>query len=405
MDFEERLVSAAPARIYALAGTLLEYHHQVMNSEHAAAAGVRSLFELYGSAYYRHSAEPTMLVDIENPWSAQLIEHYNAEKHCHSAASHVLVIEDAIVEKSVVHCVSSEKIWLLYESYRYPDRAAIGAVSHQSYGLSYADFYKDGEQYLYIGSAGSFNYGHWLVDDLPRAKAWIELRRRYGIECIVILPGYGSKINEVRLRSLQLLIDPLIKVHFIDPERPFRVKNLHFVTPVSYHPRIKNPSAIHFVRTQAAARLPEVGREPTRRLFVARRAPNIRSIVNFDELWAFLSVRGFELIEAEGIDFAGQVALFQSAQIVVGQMGAAMTSTLFCRPATNLVYLVPTGWAEPFYLDLAALGGQQYNVLSGPPVTDGPPHLSDFQVRVDHLYHRLTYMGFTETANTNLHGS
>lgn len=395
MNFEENLVSAAPFGLYALRGSLLEKHNGMMDADLVEAAGIHGLFELYGSAYYRHSADMDMMVDADHPWSAQLLERHNAEKHCHSATSFVLRIDDATIDNSVVYCRSEEKSWILYESFRLPDRSSVALTSRTLRDVQVAGFQREDRAYLYLGSPGSFNYGHWLVDDLPRAKGWLELRHRYGLSCVIVLPSYGQKIDDVRVRSLQLLIDPLVEVQFIAPDSPCRLKNLHYVTPVSYHPRIKNPAAIHFVRARAAA-LPGAEEEPTRKLFVARRPPNVRSITNFDEVWAFLSVRGFELVEAEGLDFAGQVALFQNARIVVGQMGAAMTSTLFCRPATSLVYLAPIGWAEPFYLDLAAVGGQQYNVLAGPPVSEGPAHLSDFSVVIDPLYHRLTYMGFTE---------
>jgi capsular polysaccharide biosynthesis protein len=397
MDFEESLVSGAPHKIYAMAGSLFELHEPVMDANRAAMAGIHYLFELYGAAYYRHTASADMMIDSEHPWSAQLLEQYNNEKHCHAAASVVLRIDDAIVQNSVVYCRAGEAISILYESFRFPDRAgnALSEVSLRD--VSVADFEREDRAYLYLGSSGSFNYGHWLIDDLPRAKAWLELRQRLGITCVIVLPAHNQKIDEVRVSSLRMLIDPLIEVEFVEAGRPCRLRNLYYVTPVSFHPRIKNPAALHFARSRAAACLPGTQDEPTRKLFVARRPPNIRSIVNFDELWAFLAARGFEMVEAEGIDFAGQISLFQNARIVVGQMGAAMTNTLFCQPATNLVYLAPTGWAEPFYLDLAALGGQQYNILAGPPASEGPAYLSDFAVPLDHLYHRLAYMGFTET--------
>lgn len=400
MHFEELLISAAPSELYALQGSLFEYHRRIMDSGQAKEAGVHGLFELYSAAYYRHTADPGMMVDADHPWSAELLERHNAEQHCHSAASLVVRIDDAIVENSVVYCRTEEAVSILYESFRRPDRASSAMSSAPLRDVNVADFQDEARAYLYLGSCGSFNYGHWLVDDLPRAKGWLELRRRYGLTCVVVLPSHGQKIDDVRVRSLQLLIDPLIEVQFIAPNQPCRLKNLHYVTPVSYHPRIKNPAAIHFLRTRAAAFLPGADNEPTRKLFVARRPPNVRAIVNFDALWAFLSVRGFELIEAERIDFAGQVALFQSARVVVGQMGAAMTNTLFCRAATGLVYLAPAGWAEPFYLDLAAVGGQHYSVLAGPPLNEGPAHLSDFSVPIEPLYHRLTYMGFTESGAT-----
>lgn len=394
MDFEELLVSGAPAEIYALPGSLFEFHERVMQPEQAAAAGIHYLFELYSAAYYRHTADQDMMVDADHPWSKELLNKYNSEKHCHAAASAVLRIDDATIEQSSIYCKNNNGLFLLYESFRFPDRATKTLSSVAMGEVSFAGFLRDDRSYLYLGSSGSFNYGHWLVDDLPRAKAWLELRKRLGISCVLILPAYGPEINEVRVRSLHLLIDPSLEIQFIPPDEPCRIANLHVVTPVSFHPRIKNPSAVHFVRSRAATCLPDLDEGLTRKLFVARRPPNSRSVINFDELWMFLAARGFELVEAEKIDFASQVALFRNAQIVVGQMGAAMTNTLFCRPATSLVYLAPIGWAEPFYLDLAALGGQQYNILSGTPASDGPAYLSDFAVPMAPLYHRLAYMGF-----------
>lgn len=396
MNFEELLVSGAPTEIYALSGSLFEFHETVMKPGRAETAGIQFLFQLYGGAYYRHTANLDMMIDQDHPWSKELIDLYNNEKHCHSASSVVLRIEDATIENSSIYCRKNYGFHLLYESFRFPDRVSRNFSEAAMREIEFSDFGRVNRSYLYIGSAGSFNYGHWLVDDLPRAKAWLELRNRLGIACTILLPKFGNEINEVRANSLRTLIDPLIDIEFISPERPYRVKNLYYATPVSFHPRIKNPAAIDFVRSRAAACLHESQDEPTLKLFVARRPPNSRSIVNFDELWTFLSARGFELIEAEKIDFASQATLFQNAKIVVGQMGAAMTNSLFCRPAISLIYLSPIGWAEPFYLDLAALGGQQYNLLAGPPVQDGPAYLSDFSIPVDQLYHRLTYMGFKD---------
>ena len=395
MSFEERLVSGAPREIYALTGSLLELHETVMDASRAGPAGVHHLFELYGAAYYRHTPNADMIVDGEHPWSAVLLDHYGYEKHCHAVASVVLRIDDAVLLGSVVYCGTGEAAPILYESFRFPDRVGTELAPGSPDDLAFADFQHDGRTYLYLGSLGSFNYGHWLIDDLPRAKAWLELHRRFGIACIVVMPSYNVRIDEIRVQSLRLLIDPLIEVQFIAPDRPCRLRNLHYATPVSYHPRTKNPAAIHFVRSRAAACLPEEG-EATRKLFVARRPPNSRSIVNFDELWRFLASCGFELVEPEALDFAEQVGLFQKARIVVGQMGAGMTNSLFCRPSTSLIYLTPVGWLEPFYLDLAALGGQQYNILACPPINEGPAHLSDFTVPINHLYHRLAYMGFAE---------
>ncbi len=393
MHFEERLVSGAPNQIYRLPGSVLEYHDIVMDAARAAPAGIHYLFELYPAAYYNHTPNADMIVHDGHPWGATVLNHHHVERHCHAAASVVLQIDDAIIDRAVIYCGPGDDAPILYESYRFPERAGDPPPAGSHDDVAFAEFQRDDRAYLYLGSLGSFNYGHWLVDDLPRAKAWLRLRRRLRPVPVLVMPSHGERIDAIRLQSLRLLVDSRIRVQFIAPYGPCRLRNLYYVTPVSYHPRTKNPAAIHFVRSRAAVCLPEKG-DPTRKLFVARRPPNSRAIINFDELWGFLQALGFELVEPETLAFASQVKLFRDAQVVVGQMGAGMTNSLFCRPATNLIYLAPIGWLEPFYLDLAVLGGQQYNFLAGPSVQDCPAYLSDFTVPIDLLYHRLALMGF-----------
>ena len=395
MDFEQRLVSGAPERIYRLAASLFEYRDTVMNWGRAAAAGIHYLFDLYDAAYYRHTPNPDMMVDAGHPWSGELHQKYVDERHCHAAASVVLRIDDAVVESGVIQCLKDGAASILYESYRFPDR--LGPIPPPaSPDLPFADFQRRKRAYLYIGSLGSFNYGHWLVDDLPRAKAWLDLRHRLGITCILVLPAFGGRIDQIRLQSLRALIHPRIKVQFVSHHEPCRIRNLYFATPVSFHPRIKIPAAIDFVASRAVARAHIGEDEPGTRLFIARRPPHSRAIINFDETWALLAARGFQMVDPEGLDFLEQVALFRNARIVVGQMGAAMTNSLFCRPVTSLIYLAPQGWTEPFYLDLAALGGHQYNLLFGPSAGEGPIHLCDFSVPLAPLDERLALMGFGE---------
>lgn len=395
MNLEDIFVSGAPGRIYSLNDSLFEFHEVVRDVNRAAASGVQYLFDIFPSAYYRHAATLDMIVDRDHPWSQEVLDSYNSHMHCHAAASVLVEINDATIKNSVIFCRRDEDITILYETYRFPDRVS-GDVYPNSIGnIKNCDFEMGGGPFMYLGSAGSFNYGHWLVDDLPRAKAWLDLRRKLGVTCTILLPAHGDKIDEIRVQSLRSMIDRDIEVQFVDPNRPLRIRNLYYPTPVSFHPRIKNPLAINFLRSCAANCVPEREESQGRKLFVARRPPHSRAIINFHELWGFLEERGFEFIEAEKLDFLDQVAIFQNSSVVVGQMGAAMTNTLFCRPATNLVYLAPVGWKEPFYLDLAAVGGQQYQVLFGETVGSDLPYLSDFEMRVDHLYHRLTYMGLT----------
>jgi len=71
-----------------------------------------------------------------------------------------------------------------------------------------------------------------------------------------------------------------------------------------------------------------------------------------------------------------------------------MARSLVPSQINSPVYLALQGEIDPFYLDLAALSGQQYNMLYGPTARGGVIHLSDFSVPLAPLDERLAFMGF-----------
>jgi hypothetical protein len=67
-------------------------------------------------------------------------------------------------------------------------------------------------------------------------------------------------------------------------------------------------------------------------------------------------------------------------------MGAAMTNTTFCAPNTDVIYLAPEGWMEPFYWDLANVVKQRYHVIYGINQKNHlQPHEKFFEIPLDSL--------------------
>jgi hypothetical protein len=70
-----------------------------------------------------------------------------------------------------------------------------------------------------------------------------------------------------------------------------------------------------------------------------------RSIANFEAVAEALRLSGasprVETLEGKSLDF--QIALFQSADIVVAQHGAALCNMLWARPSTAIVEILPQG--------------------------------------------------------------
>jgi capsular polysaccharide biosynthesis protein len=152
------------------------------------------------------------------------------------------------------------------------------------------------------------------------------------------------------------------RIRYVKEGRLYGFEELYFATPVTYHPYLKSPEALHYTGT--ALRKRETG-PATRRIFVTRRRSRGRTIINLRETEGVLESMGFSIIDPEAINFQRQVSAFATAGLVVGSMGAAMTNTMFCPPGTKLVYLAPAGWREPFYWDLAAACGHEYHVCFG----------------------------------------
>ena len=215
---------------------------------------------------------------------------------------------------------------------------------------------------FFSGSAGSSNYGHWLVDDLSRLKAseFFDFSGgSLGTKCV--MTSFSDGINKVRAEASALFgFDQSV---FLKQDEIYECEELYYATPISIHPLLLNPFAVKYLVLAVSAMSKSTPFK--RKLFVNRIAQNSRHLKNSSEVVDLLKLHGYEEIFPEKLDFLGQASLFKSASHVVGIMGAAMANTVFCEPDAKLLYLAPDGWAEPFYWNLAATGGQQYSVIYG----------------------------------------
>jgi capsular polysaccharide biosynthesis protein len=149
-------------------------------------------------------------------------------------------------------------------------------------------------------------------------------------------------------------------VIFLNYRAAYFFPRLFFVSPSSYHPFVKCPQGVAFLRDHflaQATRLAINAGDPAnaaggKRLFVTRRAL-WRNVVNLDEVIASFLAFDFEIVELERLSFVEQVRTFSQAEVVVGVMGAGMANVVFSPEGAVIVYLAPEGWKDPFFWDLA----------------------------------------------------
>lgn len=232
--------------------------------------------------------------------------------------------------------------------------------------------------HVYFSSVGSTNYGHWIVDDLTRAKGVFSLPPSAG-KVVVVLDRYFDRMDDMRAMSLTALLTdgPDGEIVYIDKDVPYFFERLYYVSPSSYPPVLKSPEALRFLYQRLA--LPS-GDAP-QRIFLNREA-SWRKLLNHGEVSEFFTKLGFTSVSIgfATLTFDEQRRLFANAEIVVGVSGAAMVNTAFCPPGTKVVYLAGEGFVDPWYWDLAAIKGHEYSVCFGTPWRREAPNFASFTV-------------------------
>jgi capsular polysaccharide biosynthesis protein len=359
---------------------------------------ITDLGELFPSQACIRKIDSANLV-ASSAFLEKLLDHYRrVDAICpRVAAVRVFRLTDIYLNRNSLHHISDGKVVTVYETGRPIDRR------HSSQPLwtpeqltSLAVRMRCDHPSIYLGSAGSPNYGHWLIDDLTRAEA-LGLVGKHADSRLVdfFLPGFSPAMNKVREESLAVVRSGRLQgaTRFVPHDQVLHFDELYFVTPASFHPATKSAAACQrlreHVRSVLATRVaPDAAR--ARRIYIQRGASYDRHIVNEAEVINEFRKFGFVAVNFDGMTFAEQVAAVSNASIVAGCMGAAMTNTVFCEPGTVVLQLAPEGWIETFYWDLANVCGHSYIAVFG-SVTDPTiePHMSSFAIDLGKLSEAL----------------
>lgn len=210
--------------------------------------------------------------------------------------------------------------------------------------------------YSIINHPYSRNFGHWMIDCLPRV---ISLEAAYPFRPIVFLMPQDS--NEFQRESLSIVLPPHFSVQYLDPDLWVRPERLFWASPASGVENYMLPS-VYFqsIRSRIFARygLPAT-HEMSRRIYISRRRAAYRRIINEVELVKVLSEYGFEVIELETLSFRRQVELFHQCETLVAPHSAGIC-TCFFSGCINMVVLYATQ-SPPNYFHTQAKGlGQKH---------------------------------------------
>ena len=310
-----------------------------------------------------------------------------SQQQTSQAAGVVVQLPQAVLSSFNVYVPHDEGYDVLYETWRPQDRAGGGLRSKAQLDRARPiTAWQGPRSVLFLSGRGWFTYGHWLIDDVPRAAAVRALHERTGRPVTVLTQSHTLVLDTMREASIAAMIPPEIpyEIVFLDPELCYRIDELYVPLPVTSHPIWKSPPALRSMAATIRKHLPLPAGPP--RIFVPRRRRSGRTLENGQHVAARLADAGFVAVDTEAMDFAAQVAAFAGAQTVIGCMGAAMVNSVFSPPGARMIYLAPSGWEEPFYWDLAGPLGHAYHVcFARCTQPDRPANQSNYEITPEQL--------------------
>ena len=220
-------------------------------------------------------------------------------------------------------------------------------------------------------SGSSPNYGHWLLEDLPRLRG-VEFYEQHSGEQVKLLVRDDMPVwmrDHLRL----LGFDSSSWVNY--SLEKVRVDTL--VVPqmrrINSHGTEYAPAERAWVadRLKSAA---DVGTaNPPNRIFVSRQAQGRRKILNFDEVKRVLDDHGIVSVEPETLSVREQIRLFSGVELIVGVFGAGLTNMIFAEDA-SLLEIKPPNTQHTVYYVLANESVLDYYLLMSEPRRGAKPY-------------------------------
>jgi capsular polysaccharide biosynthesis protein len=224
---------------------------------------------------------------------------------------------------------------------------------------------------------GFANYGHWLVEILPRLKLALEFLP----EDTIIAVGHSEgQMRKVTLDTLKVLGIAPERVRIVEGLSRFR--KLYYVSPLTRHSEYISPYVVRFL---AETYKPKSSGRKSRHLYVSRSDAQFRRLLNEYEVLDYLRPLGFEVIHPGQMSFEAQVRCFSEAELVVGVAGAAMTNIVFAPSGIPVIILHPSTMKDPFFWELAGLNKQRYHEVNSPEFGQLGSLYADFILSLDDL--------------------
>lgn len=235
---------------------------------------------------------------------------------------------------------------------------------------------------LLMRKRGDDNYGHWLVEIMPR----LGLAR---LKCHVsglAIPSVDGAMKSVIHESLNLCDKLKTTPRFeLKKNEVVFFKEIILVSGATQHGSYMSPLMISEI-DNAIQHIDGVNNE---KIFISRRG-TARNIANQNEIEETLKECGFSIINPASMNFIDQIRLFKNAKIIIGVMGAGMTNIVFAERGARIINLSPATMPDTFFYFLSIHKGHIYSEIRGKNVVDTKSWDTEFIIDRDDLISEIS---------------
>jgi hypothetical protein len=253
--------------------------------------------------------------------------------------------------------------------------------SLEYYLLDQCQNYDRSDPIVHFTKAGYSNYGHFLVEMLPKLLVF----REYGMSKInLLIPQCAAKF-EWLVKAIGSSIGLEINLCNTGADSMYSCKNLFACSPVSRHPAQKNPilkSVANSLRQHLSLETATAGYQPSKRIFINRGANEKRRFVNDEEIRRIHSDRGFQEFVPSLDKMSASVGLFASADVISGGLGAGLSNLIFSQAGSTALLIYP-GYHDLFFWDLACLFGLNTLWMFSASIDDWNENIDNLDYDVD----------------------
>ncbi len=219
---------------------------------------------------------------------------------------------------------------------------------------------------LVQGASAINNYGHWVIDILPKIFITEKFKKIDKFSAIY-LPNINHKFQKETFKILKINRKTLVdgsKIRHLSadkitiPQHPYWEKNKHQGTTANIEKE--------FIQLLRKKFLNKLKKTYAKKIFIDRSDSKFShsQIENYEELIDTLKKNNFKIIKLANMPLKDQISYFYNCNVVVGAHGAGLCNSIFCRRNAKLIEIRSRGFNADLLKKISKINKLKYYRLS-----------------------------------------